>query len=486
MKRFSIGSACLLAAIPAYRMQAQHIEQQRPNLLVVMADQFRGDAFGFRGKEAVKTPCFDRFASQAVVFTQAVSSYPVSSPARGMFLSGAYPHVNGVLTNCQSQSATQNVELRQDLTCWSDILKQEGYQTAYIGKWHLDKPVKPYVDCANNRGAMAWNEWCPPQRRHGFDYWTAYGTYDQHLRPLYWNTDGGRQDFYYVDQWGPEYEADLAIQYLDSIRGSDKPFAMMVSMNPPHTGYELVPERYKLLYRDLNVDSIAASLPQLQGKPNFAQMFKRSLADYYACITGVDEQFGRIVEALKRNGQYDHTIVVFVSDHGDSMGMHENIGKNIFYEEAVRIPFFLAYGDHIAPRMDNDLLISIEDFCPTVLSLMGLKDRIPATVQARDLSEQVKGSREQMPDGQLYMRYNAVNETGTNVDNGLRGFRTLTYTYAVRFKQGKVVERFLFDRKKDPSQLENIVERHPEVADGLHARMMKRLVETNDPAAAFL
>lgn len=210
-----------------------------------------------------------------------------------MFLPGAYPHVNGVLTNCQSRSATQDVELRQDLTCWSDILKQEGYQTAYIG-------------------------------------------------------------------------------------------------------------------------------------------------------------------------------------------------KNIFYEEAVCIPLFLAYGDHIAPRMDNDLLISIEDFCPTVLSLMGLKDRIPATVQARDLSEQVKGSREQMPDGQLYMRYNAVNETGTNVDNGLRGFRTLTYTYAVRFKQGKVVERFLFDRKKDPSQLENIVDRHPEVADGLHARMKKRLVETNDPAAAFL
>ena len=107
---------------------------ERPNLLVVMADQFRGDAFGFRGKEVVKTPNFDSFSKEAVVFTQAVSGYPVSSPARGMFLSGAYPHKNGVITNCQSESATQNVELREDLTCWSDVLQSEGYHTAYIGK----------------------------------------------------------------------------------------------------------------------------------------------------------------------------------------------------------------------------------------------------------------------------------------------------------------------------------------------------------------
>ena len=117
---------------------------------------------------------------------------------------------------------------------------------------------------------------------------------------------------------------------------------------------------------------------------------------------------------------------------------------------------------------------------------MGLKERIPSTVQARDLSEQVKGSREQMPDGQLYMRYSAVNETGTNVDTGMRGFRTLAYTYAVRFEEGKVVERFLFDRQKDTFQLENIAGRYPEVVKDLHERMKKRLVETNDPAARFL
>lgn len=461
--------------------------EEHPNLLVVMADQFRGDALGFRGKEAVKTPNLDQFAQEAVVLTQAVSGYPVSSPARGMFLSGAYPHENGVLTNCQSESAHQDVELRQDLTCWSDVLAQAGYAMAYIGKWHLDKPYTPYVDCSNNKGEMAWNEWCPPERRHGFDYWVAYGTYDRHLRPLYWNKDSKRDEFYYVDQWGPEHEADLAIQYLDSIRSTGKPFAMMVSMNPPHTGYEQVPDRYKQEYTTLNVDSIANSLPNLmQSDEKYIQLFKRSVANYYACITGVDEQFGRIIQALEKNGQYDNTIVVFVSDHGDSMGMHNNIGKNIFYEEAMRVPFLISYGKQLTPRIDQDLLISLEDFCPTVLSLMGFQQEIPATVQTRDLSEQIRGNREKMPSSQLYMFYGAVNETGKNLTTGARGVRTLQYTYAIRYKDGVITEEHLYDRKTDPFQLNNIAGKHPELVKQLRTELKQRMEAVHDPAFTVL
>lgn len=456
----------------------------RPNLLVVMADQFRGDALGFMGREAVLTPCLDAFAREAVVVTQAVSGYPVSSPARGMFLTGAYPHRNGVLTNCQSESAAQDVELREEIVCWSDVLKAEGYRTAYIGKWHLDKPVKPYVDCYNNRGRLAWNEWCPPGRRHGFDYWVSYGTYDQHLRPMYWDTDGGRQDFYYVDRWGPEYEADLAIRYIEEARESDRPFAMMVSMNPPHTGYELVPDRYKERYRALDVDSVVAGMPHLRDAgPEYVGMFRRSLADYYACITGVDEQFGRIVDALKRCGLFDDTIVVFVSDHGDSMGMHGNIGKNIFYEEAVRVPFLISWGGGLTPRRDDSLLLSLEDFCPTVLSLMGLERKIPATVQTRDLSRQLRGSRTEMPRYQLYMRYDTVDETGKHPDTGMRGIRDGRYTYAVRFEEGTVVAEYLFDRLRDPYQTANLAGARTALAARLRRAMVRMLEEAGDPAA---
>lgn len=483
----AIGSSVFytqnLNAIEFKHSSTECAGHEHPNLLVIMADQFRGDAFGFRGKEAVKTPNFDSFAKESVVFTQAVSGYPVSSPARGMFLSGAYPHNNGVITNCQSVSAAQDVELREDITCWSDILKAEGYNTAYIGKWHLDKPVKPYIDCYNNRGEMAWNEWCPPERRHGFDYWVAYGTYDWHLKPMYWNTDGGRQDFYYVNKWGPEYEADLAINYLDSIKGSDRPFAMMVSMNPPHTGYELVPDKYKEIYKGLNVDSIVSEMPHLRdaGK-KYVNLFKKSLPDYYACISGVDEQFGRIIDALKKNGMFENTIVLFVSDHGDSMGMHENIGKNIFYEEAMRVPFIISWGDKLSPRIDNELLLSLEDFCPSVLSLMGFEDKIPSTVQTRNLSSQIKGSREDMPEYQLYMLYSDVNETGKNPDCGARGIRNERYTYSVRFKDGVITEEFLFDRKNDPFQMNNISSSEKDMSVKFRKALAKLLLDAGDPS----
>lgn len=330
---------------------------------------------------------------------------------------------------------------------------------------------------------MAWNEWCPPERRHGFDYWTAYGTYDYHLRPLYWSRDAGRNEFYYVDQWGPEYEAGLAIQYLDSIKDKKEPFAMMVSMNPPHTGYELVPERYKKMYRNLNVDSIVASKPHLKSaKKKYVDLFKNSIADYYACITGVDEQFGRIVDALKAAGLYDNTIVVFVSDHGDSMGMHENIGKNIFYEEAMRVPFLIAYGEKLKPRQDNELLISLEDFCPTILSMMGLRERIPESVQTRDLSKQIQGSRRNLPDSQLYMQYSAVNKTGKNLTTGARGIRNERYTYAVYFKDGKITAEYLFDRKADPYQMNNIAASEPKIKKKMVRTLVKRMEKIEDPA----
>ena len=106
-----------------------------------MADQFRGDAMGCIEKEPVQTPNLDRLASEGILFTDAVSSYPVSSPARAMLMTGMYPATNGVTGNCNSQNTPYGVELSKEAVCWSDVLKEEGYRTAYIGKWHLDCPA---------------------------------------------------------------------------------------------------------------------------------------------------------------------------------------------------------------------------------------------------------------------------------------------------------------------------------------------------------
>lgn len=453
-----------------------------PNLVFIMADQWRGDALGCLGLEPVQTPCLDRLASAGVNFTNAISSYPVSSPARGMLMTGMYPMNNKVIGNCNSQTAPYGVELPQDACCWSDVLKSKGYATAYIGKWHLDAPYQPYVDTYNNRGKVAWNEWCPPERRHGFDHWIAYGTYDYHLKPMYWNTTAPRDSFYYVNQWGPAYEADCAIEYLNSRKDQRSPFALVVSMNPPHTGYELVPEHYKELYKNLDVESLCIGRPDIPAKGTpMGDYFRANIRNYYACMTGVDKQVGRIIAQLKKNGQFENTIIVFTSDHGICMGAHGNTGKDIYYEEAMRVPLIITWADKLPPRKDTVTMMAYADLYPTLLSLMGFKEDIPQEVQTMDWSEALLAGKEVANVEQPYY-FVQFNEPST----GYRGLRTSTHTFAVHATKGKIDQTILFDRREDPHQMSNVAEAQPELVRQLTHRLKSWLAKTDDPFAEYL
>ncbi len=327
---------------------------RKPNLLFVFPDQMRGSAMGFLGEENAITPHLDRFAAGSRVLTQAASNFPVCSSYRAMLMTGQYPHRNGVTGNVTSLSAPYGVELRAGAVCWSDVLRDAGYSLGYIGKWHLDSPFEPFVDCANNRGEKAWNEWCPPERRHGFDYWHAYGTYDSHLRPLYWSNDAPRDGFHYVDQWGPEYEADRAIEYLQNRDGarrdSDAPFALVVSMNPPHTPYEKVPPCYVDRYAHLSDADLGLPPNVPPAGTEGGDYFRQHQRNQLAMITGVDEQFGRILAALDETGLAGNTLVIFTSDHGDMVGRQQglqpfgvSLHKPAPFEEAMRVPFLLRF-----------------------------------------------------------------------------------------------------------------------------------------------
>lgn len=473
--------AHLLFFTPFLCWNGLHAEKktQTPNLVFIMADQWRGEAIGYMGIEPVQTPNLDRMASEGVHFTEAVSSYPVSSPARGMLMTGLYPVASKVTGNCNSVTAPYHVELEASARCWSDVLKDQGYETGYIGKWHLDAPYQPYVNTSNNKGKVAWNEWCPKERRHGFDHWIAYGTYDYHLKPMYWNKQARRDEFYFVDQWGPEYEADRAIDYIrntGNLRDPSKPFALVVSMNPPHTGYDLVPDKYKELYRNIEVETLCQR-PHIPAKgTQNGDYYRNSLLDYYACMSGVDDQVGRILDELQRQGLSENTIVVFTSDHGDSMGMHEHIGKNIYYEEAMRVPLIIRWKGTIEPRKDTGLQIAFADLYPTLLSLMGYQKEIPSQVQTFDLSEAVL-SRDKVTE--VIQPYYQIEPS--NVKTGYRGFRTSRYTFAVHATNGKTDEWILFDRDRDPYQMKNIASEHPELIRSFTSRLKEWLVKTDDP-----
>lgn len=456
--------------------------QEKPNLVFIMADQWRGDALGCVGKEPVMTPNLDALARKGVHFTNAVSSYPVSSPARGMLMTGMYPHKNKVVGNCNSANTPYGVELSQDARCWSDILKANGYRTGYIGKWHLDAPRPPYVNTYNNKGKIAWNEWCPKERRHGFDHWVAYGTYDNHLKPMYWDTEAPRDSFYYVHQWGPEYEANQAIEFLQKHPNGSEPFALVVSMNPPHTGYELVPEKYKEKYQHLDTESLCAHRPDIPAKGTpMGDYFRDNIRNYYACMTGVDEQVGRIVKELKRLNLFDNTLVVFTSDHGICMGAHGQAGKDIFYEESMSIPLIISWPDKVKPRTDTCTMVAFADLYPTLLTAMGLGNHIPAEVQTFDWSDALLKGKEYPHAVQPYYYIQA-----SDPSTGYRGLRTPSHTFVIHATSGKMDEVWLFDRTSDPYQMNNQAQQHPQLVKRLMRQLKKWLKKTEDPFVQYL
>ncbi|MCP4450036.1 MAG: sulfatase [Planctomycetes bacterium] len=450
-----------------------------PNLIFVFPDQMRGSAMGFLHEEPVMTPNLDRFAEASRVLPQTVSNYPVCSPFRAMFMTGKYPHANQVTSNCNSNTTPFNCQLQQTDTCWSDVLKAAGYSLGYIGKWHLDSPREPYVDCANNRGTLAWNEWCPPERRHGFDFWHAYGTYDYHMRPMYWDTKAERDGFGYVDQWGPEHEADLAIQYLanedGAYRDPDTPFAMVVSMNPPHTPYSQVPQRYVDRYKDVPLDEMCErpNIPDADTK--MGAYYRAHIRNYCAMITGVDEQFGRIMEALKQQGLEQDTLVVFTSDHGNCLGIHNKISKNNRYEESMRIPFMIRWPGKITPGQD-DLLFSALDLCPTLLDLMGFGDEISQDVDGKSYAREFLGQGGTRPEWQWYMWVPPGKPAW-----GQRGIRNQDTTFVIDKVEDKATKYYLHDNKNDPYQLNNIAADNPERIQDLTSVLNRILASYDDP-----
>ena len=465
----------------------------RPNIVYVFPDQLRNHALEFWNDDdfskyvrfkadPAHTPVLARFARESVVLSSAHSSCPLSSPHRGMMLTGMYPDGSGVPLNCNATRPISN--LRQDAVAISDVLSAQGYDCAYIGKLHVDYPTKnnpqqpgTYVSDRNPE----WDAYTPKERRHGFNFWYSYGTFDEHKRPHYWDAEGNRHE---IREWSPKHEADVAIDYLKNKRDKSKPFFMVVSMNPPHSPYyslDDVEEQDYNLYKDI-------PLNELLIRPNVkASLTKKqkSAPYYFASVTGVDREFGRILEALNEQGLDENTIVVFTSDHGETMASHLEDPKNSPYAESFNVPFLIRYPGRLKPHV-NPVLLSTPDIMPTLLSLSGLQSHIPASVQGNDLTVSlVKGKPvKDSPKGVLYIR----NVDGEKDAEGkvqsyfpvARGLKTDRYTLAITLTRSlDIKEILLFDDVKDPYQLNNIADK--KLIRKLAGQMEPLLKKADDP-----
>ena len=472
--------------------------QDRPNIIYVFPDQFRNQAMAFWDKpqyaeavgwkaDPVHTPRLDAFADESLVMSRAVSNCPLSSPYRGIFLTGMYPERSGITLNCMAERPESS--LREDAVCISDVLNANGYSCGYIGKLHADHPTPN--DPANpghyvSNRTPEWDAYTPAEKRHGFTYWYSYGTFDQHKNPHYWDTDGVRHD---PKVWSVGHETDKAIEFLRNRNGERKknaPFFLAIAYNPPHSPYEslddCMEEDYNL-YKDM-------SLGELYLRPNAdTTLTKADAARYYfANVTGVDREFGRVLDELKRLGLDDNTIVVFTSDHGETMcsqGTYDP--KNSIYTESFNVPFILRYPEKIRPHIDSTLLSTV-DIMPTLLSMAGLKEQIPSSVEGRDLADVLmeKSDASDVPTSALYIR----NVNGPKGKDGLvkgffpiaRGIKTDRYTFEVAIKKnGTLNNIIIYDDIKDPYQLNMIdYKTCPELLHDLVTMLKEKLAEAND------
>ena len=415
---FSRFVLCLwVGAAVAQSLAAPAQPRQRPNILFILPDQLRAQSLGCMGNANVKTPNIDRLAAEGILFKQTFANTPVCCPARANLLTGKYAHRNGMVAN--------DLRLRESETTLAELLKQAGYRTGFIGKWHLDGgPREPgYVP--------------PGERRQGFDFWAAHECSHRHFDNHYFRDNPTPIELgkYEAEGW-----TDIAVEFLR--QAGAQPFFLMLQMGPPHDPYK-APPQYEALYDPL----------KLTMRPNWVEGTRmgsrQDIASYYAQITAIDDQVGRLLRTLKELHLDDNTIIVFTSDHGDMLGSQGLRLKRKPWEESIRVPGILRYPRYVKVGQQTDAFLTHVDFAPTLLSLCGVKP--PRWMQGADLSRLILGQSQRAPDTAFFQIFGPFE--GDETPHGWRGVRTERFIYARQRSQPWV----LYDLAQDPYEQNNLV-----------------------------
>ncbi len=395
---------------------------RRPNVLFILADEWRAQSTGYTGDSNVRTPVLDRLASQSICFDNAVSGTPVCCPFRASLLTGQYPLTHGVFIN--------DVELKPNGPTMGDAFTKAGYRTGFIGKWHV------YGSPDGNYGRRL--AYIPPDHRFGFDYWKACECTHEYNRSLYY--EGADQTPKYWPGYDAFAQTDDACAFIDRQSKTSDPFCLVLSLGPPHFPLNSAPAEYQALYRDREIEL----------RPNVPAKLRaqaiQGLRGYYAHMAALDECFRRLLTTLDRNHIADDTIVVFTSDHGDMMLSQGLTTKLYPWDESIRVPFLLRYPRKLGnkPRHVATPLNS-PDIFPTLLGLAGLP--IPASVEGRDMLDNPSNRPA------LISLPVPITEARRYGFAEYRGVRTTRHTY-VRSIHGPWL---LYDNQTDPYQMRNLI-----------------------------
>jgi arylsulfatase A-like enzyme len=357
------------------------------------------------------------------------------------------------------------------------VLTQNGYETTWIGKWHL---------WANELGNHhdPKNGYTPPgPHRLGFDgFWAAYNFHHDYVDAYYY-TDSAEKIA--MPGYEPDGQTDMAIERLRQGAASNRPFALFLSYGTPHDPWAVdnVSQAYRERFRDVEF-----SLPPNYKEQNdpYADSWARfkpgereQLADwmrvYCAMTANLDWNMGRLLAAIDELGLNEDTVVVFTSDHGEMFGAQGRRAKNIFYDEAVRVPFLVRWPGQVPAGRVSDACLNTPDVMPTLLSLLDLP--IPGEVEGMDLSHCALGVEGPEPEA-AFMQC-----TGTTAawrdGHEWRALRDKRYTYAVYRVDGL---ELLFDNQADPYQMRNLADdpAHATELGRFRAMLQRKMASLND------
>ncbi len=488
-KKLQRGSATILSVTLPFIVVANGKNQQRPNILYIMADDHDSKAISAYGSGLNQTPNIDRIAQEGMLFRNCFVTNSISGPSRAAIMTGKFSHRNGFYDN------RAGVEFDGSQQTFPKLLQGAGYQTAIIGKWHLGSTPT------------------------GFDYYSVHIDQGTYYSPVFIEPQGKKV---YEGAYATDITLENSIQWLEKTDKS-KPFCLMMQFKAPHrnwmpavekmTMYEdhsfpvpgnffddydgrrAAKEQKMSIEKSMNLggdlklfgykntelgetlenelkrmtpaqravfDKIYLpikeqfELANLSGKELTLWKYQRYMRDYMKCISSVDDNVGKMIDYLKANGLWENTIVVYTSDQGFYLGEHGWFDKRFMYEESFRTPLLVSYPKMIQKATETNALAQNIDFAPTLLDFAGVK--IPADIQGESLKPILCNLKQNVRKALYYHYYEFPMPHAVKRHYGIR-----TDRYKLIHFYHDIDEWELYDLKNDPTEMKNQIN-NPEFA----------------------
>ncbi|MEZ6071049.1 MAG: sulfatase [Pirellulales bacterium] len=477
-------------------MSSARADDAPPNILFIFTDDHAAHAISAYGSRINQTPNIDRIANAGMRFNHCLVTNAICGPSRACILTGKYSHKNGFYRNGNTfDGAQQN---------FAKILRSGGYQTAMIGKWHLNTDPT------------------------GFDYWEILLGQGPYYNPPMKTAEGIHQHTGYTT----EIITDLALEWLERDRDKSKPFLLMYQHKAPHRNWQPA-AKYLSMYDDVTIPepptlfddyagraspasnqemTVARHLSpfdlkltpptnltpeqlaawnaayepkneafrkaQLRGDELTRWKYQRYIKDYLRCVASVDENVGRILDYLDESGLAENTVVVYSSDQGWYLGDHGWYDKRWMYEESLTMPLLVRWPGVVEAGSVNNDLVSNVDFAETFLDIAGMADQTPAEMQGRSIVPVLQGAT---PDDWRqafyyhYYEFPAVHSVAKHF-----GVRTDRYKLISYYQTG---EWELFDLERDPHELSSVYDdpAYSDVVTQLKSEIARLQSELDEP-----